>query len=415
MMMDMREPKRALELLEQSASRFEEAYGEGCVEQATPLSGIGCVYIQQGEYNDALTLLEQALSLYETKNGKDCKESADTLNYMGVVFFLQKDYSKAIELYTKSLQIQEIAMNDSALKFEERRNLSRKYANIVHNMADVMKAQHQYDEALSRYNVALQIKESLYGIDHIDAADVVCSIAELHQEKRDYVNAHAYFERAASSYEDVYGTDGHPKGSMARLSIARIKTSGSSKSSAQKIARSAFAKPRSRGQRISVSQSCPRDAFAVTVKFAEMGENVSTIEFADGTEPDTESSEEEDDYSNNGSSNSTCHAVVAELQKFDTGETGLLPFELVKSMLLTICGLPLDDYIDALLLHVGTVSGGLVDYRTLIAFLFRPPPARPDLFREVSMDEMYAADNEEEPSKVQASLIRALHVNANLF
>ena len=97
-------------------------------------------------------MLEQALSLFEGSYGKNLLESADTLNYMGVVFFQQHSFSKALELYQRSLRIQKKKLEDASLKFEQSRDLSRKYANTLHNVGDVMKAQHMYDEAVSSYS-----------------------------------------------------------------------------------------------------------------------------------------------------------------------------------------------------------------------------------------------------------------------
>ncbi|MEZ6148018.1 MAG: tetratricopeptide repeat protein [Planctomycetaceae bacterium] len=125
---ELKNPKRAEELLAKQQRLIEENYGKDDDRMAPVLSRLACVYYLMERYDDAAPLLVRSLELTERKHGPDSPETAKHIESLAGVYALQKRYDQAEKLMQRSVRIVE---NKYGPMHDDVASALEKYADLL--------------------------------------------------------------------------------------------------------------------------------------------------------------------------------------------------------------------------------------------------------------------------------------------
>jgi tetratricopeptide (TPR) repeat protein len=154
---------------------------------------------------------ERALRVREEILGNDHADVADSVNNLAELFRAQRDFERALPLYQRALVTREKV-------FGQR---SREVALSFHDLGEFYHDQKKYAEALAHYQRALEIHESALEFEGFDAATCLNDIGALYFEIDKRAEALACYRRALPIYERVYGPD-HPDVAACLHNIALV-------------------------------------------------------------------------------------------------------------------------------------------------------------------------------------------------
>ncbi|OFY83022.1 MAG: hypothetical protein A3F72_18660 [Bacteroidetes bacterium RIFCSPLOWO2_12_FULL_35_15] len=161
-------------------------------QQGSALNGLGCVYLNTGDYSKSMENLLKALKIYETINYKSGQASC--LNNMGLVARNTKKQNKAIEYYLQALAIKEEVRDTAA------------FGNTLNNIGLTYYETERYDQAMSYYFKALSFAR-ISG-DSGSTAMILQNIALIYNQKYDTKNALKYYESAMKLYHTLDDKNG---------------------------------------------------------------------------------------------------------------------------------------------------------------------------------------------------------------
>ena len=149
----------AQELLNRGAGRIKDLAGQPKL-QAAMMRLIGRVYWSIGSYEEAIPLLEQAIELHQTFS--DNADSGLALAHfsLGVVFHELGNYREAVPHFEQAVEL--FRKNPG--------HISAEYAASLENMGYVEDARRNYAASEELHREALDVRLSLFGPDHPDAA-----------------------------------------------------------------------------------------------------------------------------------------------------------------------------------------------------------------------------------------------------
>ena len=125
---ELKNPKRAEELLAKQQRLIEENYGKDDDRMAPVLSRLACVYYLMERYDDAAPLLVRSLELTERNHGPDSPETAKHIESLAGVYALQKRYDQAEKLMQRSVRIVE---NKYGPMHDDVASALEKYADLL--------------------------------------------------------------------------------------------------------------------------------------------------------------------------------------------------------------------------------------------------------------------------------------------
>lgn len=157
------------------------------------LDYIAKVYYQRGYYEKALKYQLQALKLRE--NSGDKVGIGASLDNIGSVYTAQKMFAKALESYNKSLQI------------HKKLNLRIAISKNLSNVGKVFFLQDNFPKALDFYKQAFELisYENLYPETK---ANLLENIGQVYQQKNDYSSALSYFQKALKIRQTLQDKNG---------------------------------------------------------------------------------------------------------------------------------------------------------------------------------------------------------------
>jgi tetratricopeptide (TPR) repeat protein len=162
-----KEYARAQPLLVRSISIYEKELGPAHPYLAAPLSNLGFVYNSDGRFELAESVLTRALSIAQNSLGAGHPQVAQILDILAASFWGQKNAEKA-ELCLRSAV--SVAESSHVLTFDRIR--------YSHDLADLDRIQHRYDEAEQLYRDCLhRLSSYQYNIEL--RKDIVQDLAAL--------------------------------------------------------------------------------------------------------------------------------------------------------------------------------------------------------------------------------------------
>lgn len=207
---------------------------------STTLRSMARVYMAYGEYTKAQPLAEKALALAKTKESSD-SELAMCLIDLATLYTYQGKLGQAEEMCKKGLQLQKKILYKkhphlaytlrilSSIYYEQgeyskaRFVLDDAVAIMLDNpiaddeamapfsvdMARILVAQGNLEQAEICYQKALLAIDACYGPNHLYTANVLAGMAKLYTLQKRYTEAEELINRAIEVQEKIYGSDHH--------------------------------------------------------------------------------------------------------------------------------------------------------------------------------------------------------------
>lgn len=176
---------------------------------AHTLGNIGSIYLKMGpEWSSyAIEVLEEALGIkLDLKSNphfqppKGCKDVIlhDTLNNLGSAHAFAGDYIQAMAYYQDALK--EITSDASSTSAED-------LANALYNIGNIHCLMEEYEDALLALGESLDIVQSTFGEDDIQAAEILEKIGAVHLATRDIDQAMTAFLESLRILKVTLGSD----------------------------------------------------------------------------------------------------------------------------------------------------------------------------------------------------------------
>ncbi|MEX0905572.1 MAG: CHAT domain-containing tetratricopeptide repeat protein [Balneolaceae bacterium] len=154
------------------------------------------LYEETGAFEDAGLWLEKAFELVE-KPGVPGLPRARAYLALGFVEDTKGNYKAAVDAYNQAL----FAVENEPRGLELLKILSQAYNNI----GIAYRRLGMVNQAMSHYQLALQVANEAYGSDHVELAFAYNSIGTIYYTKGDFGTAGDYFLQAAAIFEVNYG------------------------------------------------------------------------------------------------------------------------------------------------------------------------------------------------------------------
>ena len=190
----MQKYNQALEVFQEALVTYKIFYGDEHDEVVEIFNDIGIVYTDMREDNQAKHYLEKVLIMKQNKYGKE--HAAVARIYISLGNFLSRtgQKSQAIEYYEKAHNIFQ-QTNDLASLASCFTNMGNAYEDI-----DVSKA-------IEFYLKSLDIKQNMFGEEHITVAEVLYNIGLVYPKIRETNKAIECFQKARAIKEKMYGKE----------------------------------------------------------------------------------------------------------------------------------------------------------------------------------------------------------------
>jgi preprotein translocase subunit SecA/nephrocystin-3 len=196
---DMGRYAEAESLLRRALKIGEITFGEDHPDVVTALNSLGMVCIATPDgYGEAEILFRRALFIAE-KQGKDDPLTVFPLNNLGYLLYLEKHYSESESLSRKALEVAETTFGTEDLNAATSRN----------NLGELYRTCGRHAEAEKMHRTALAIREKILPPDHPDIAQSLNNSGLLLYQEERYAEAEPLLRRALKIREKIFLPD-HP-------------------------------------------------------------------------------------------------------------------------------------------------------------------------------------------------------------
>ena len=174
---------------------------------------------RSGDYGAATALAAQALALAERDSASAPAKArqASSLNLLALIHQAQQHDEAAEALLVRAVAIAEAALpadhpnlvalrhNLASLRAERQAKSSAEQARqteAINEQALAHRQRGEYAQAAALYRRVLPRVESLFGADSIEAARVLCGLADAQLAQQQYEAAEPYYQRASAIFEN---------------------------------------------------------------------------------------------------------------------------------------------------------------------------------------------------------------------
>ena len=186
----------AREILDASISRIDTLASQPLV-QARLLQAMGAVYTNLGLYDQADTLLRQSLTVHREVVGEGDPALERSLRQLAWLYLNEGRLTDALPLAEEAASIAELAYEP----------LSSLLADAILVLGVIHRDLANYEEARGHLDRSLEIREQVFGPDHIETAWGLFHLAWLEQLHGDDEAARAIYRRVLPIYSAEYGDD----------------------------------------------------------------------------------------------------------------------------------------------------------------------------------------------------------------
>ena len=163
---DSKSDENITTLFDQLLEIYKTHFHDNYIYVAYPLSKLGNLYKELGNYEKAEILLKQSLAIYQKNYGEHHLASTQTLSDLGHLYFLKEKLDDSEDLLKKSLKILEKNHHSERYSCLERLSeLFLKKSKIEAEKGYKEKAQNFKEQALSFLKKALEIAKVQLGKD----------------------------------------------------------------------------------------------------------------------------------------------------------------------------------------------------------------------------------------------------------
>ncbi len=230
----------AEDYMARAAGIHQQLKGVNSQEFVFVLNNLGAVYQSQGKFTDAEKVRKHVLTVYEGLRGPDHPDVGDAIGKLANLYQVMGRYADAEPLFRRTLAIQErpgtdqLAASrtynnlgimqfaigrhsDAEVSFKRALTIQEQVlgpshpmvAEVLQNLAAVLKSQCRYDDAASLAQRSLSIREKALGRDHPDVASLLNNLANIYVLQKKFAEAEPLYQRALAVQERALGGD-HP-------------------------------------------------------------------------------------------------------------------------------------------------------------------------------------------------------------
>ena len=152
---------------------------------------LGFLLVRRGEWSEAESLFRDALVQKTKLFGESSPETASPLNWLGVVHEANGDLQGAQAMFQKAL----VAARKGQAKEPSKANAT--LGDAILNLADVLRAQQAYGEALPLAEEAVAFYHDHPTIQESTPGKSMLLLGEVSEGKHDYANARKWYREAA--------------------------------------------------------------------------------------------------------------------------------------------------------------------------------------------------------------------------
>jgi CHAT domain-containing protein/Flp pilus assembly protein TadD len=162
------------------------------------LNTLAKIHLGNGNINEAKKSLDRSLNILNRVEGSKAPKIR-TQNDYGILALEIGDYVKAEDAFNNALSISERIFGID----------SRLSTTILHNLGYLYASQSRTEEALSIYQLVLEIEETKYGSSHPALAKTLFQISQIYLQNADVKLATVYLDRSYKVAKKAYGQS-HP-------------------------------------------------------------------------------------------------------------------------------------------------------------------------------------------------------------
>ncbi|CAF1248730.1 unnamed protein product [Didymodactylos carnosus] len=160
------------------------------LEVAAYYTNLGNVAYAEGNYDLAIVYHEKVLKLFQLSINCD-KYKAMSYNNLAIAYHDKCDYEKALFYHNQALNIyKEMYGNDDHLNL----------ANVYFNVGLTCNAQEKYEDAITNFELALEIQTKLLPLYHFDIANTLANLATPYAHTGDSKTAFEFLQTADRIY-----------------------------------------------------------------------------------------------------------------------------------------------------------------------------------------------------------------------
>ncbi len=203
----------ALQALQKAQHDFDQTKNLNCLEAAQNLSYLSQVYLTTGKLSKAEEQMLMCLSIRQNILPPNHELIAAAYNDLGFVYS-QVDNDKALTYYELALGMYETLHGKDHAKI----------AIVNTNMAVIYRNLELYGDAINNFETALKVWDRIYSNAHPTKAFVLFNLGRTNQKMGNQKVALEYYEKALTVYRQVYGIK-HPEIASVLNYIGNVKVS----------------------------------------------------------------------------------------------------------------------------------------------------------------------------------------------
>jgi len=209
---DLGNPRRQVELLEESLKELEEEVGPDDPEVAQLLTNLANAHASLGDRIKQKELLQRALAIKEKRFGPHDRRLAVTLTSLGDAHGALGEKEEQMATLERALDIKVRVYGPN----------HHEVAVTLANLGIAHRRANDPKQALELFERAVEIKEAEFGRDHPKVALTLGNMAQAHGDLGNHRTQRELLERSLHILETHYGPE-HPHTALARQALGAVK------------------------------------------------------------------------------------------------------------------------------------------------------------------------------------------------
>lgn len=186
---------KMVDAYQKTLAKYEKIVPEA--DKLTGLNWLGFFFGRTGYVTAAIPLSRRTLKISEQVLGTEHPQTAHLMNNLAALLQAREDYQEAEQLYRRALETSEKVLGAN----------HPDTAKSLNNLAELLRTKQNFPEAELLLRRALEIGEKVLGIYHPDMAISINNLALLLEDKGNFPEAKTLYYQALEIYEKVLATE----------------------------------------------------------------------------------------------------------------------------------------------------------------------------------------------------------------
>ncbi len=186
--------------------------GDNSVRRARAQLGLAELYSIEGAYEDAEPLLREGLAVLTKVQGEQNLETLKAMEDLGLNLFDQGQMAEAEQLLRHAVKLEQQEVGEPP---------HPQFANLLNNLAYLLHARGENEEAGLLFQRSLEMNKKLLGDSHPTIAIGLNNLAFLQQDRGNYAEAERLYREAIAMNRELLG-DKHPEIADGMMNLAFV-------------------------------------------------------------------------------------------------------------------------------------------------------------------------------------------------